>query len=60
MGLYSNKEYIFHLNKKPAEWKGVKSHELLLLSGIFGDSIVGVRDQVALSELQNRFYKNLP
>jgi hypothetical protein len=60
MGLYSNKEYIFHLNKKPAEWKGAKSHELLLLSGIFGDAIVGVRDQVALSELQNRFYKNLP
>ena len=60
MGLYSNKEYIFHSNKKPAEWTGVKSHELLLLSGIFGDPIVGVRDQVALSELQNRFYKNLP
>jgi hypothetical protein len=61
MGLYSNKEYVFHLNKKPAEWKGIKSHELLLLSGIFGSTpIVGVRDEVALSELQNRFYKNLP
>lgn len=60
MGLYSNKEYIFHLNKKPAEWAGAKSHELLLLSGIFGDPVVGMRDEVALSELQNRFYKNLP
>lgn len=63
MGLYSNKEYVFHLNKKPAEWKGVKSHELLLLSGIFEPlpvAGVGVREDVALSELQNRFYKNLP
>ena len=60
MGLYSNKEYIFHLNKKPAEWNGAKSHELLLLTGIFGSPIVGMRNEVALSELQNRFYKNLP
>jgi hypothetical protein len=61
MGLYSNKEYVFHLRKKPAEWKGVKSHELLVLNGIFGGMpIVGVRDEVALSELQNSFYKNLP
>src|ERR1035441_5358908 len=28
-GLYSNKEYVFHMKKKPAEWKGLKSHELL-------------------------------
>jgi uncharacterized membrane protein YgcG len=60
MGLYSNKEYVFHLNKKPDEWKGTKSHELLLLNGIFGAPVVGMRDEVALSELQNRFYKNLP
>ena len=61
MGLYSNKEYIFHLNKKPAEWVGAKSHELLLLNGIFGGMpIAMMRDEVALSELQNRFYKNLP
>lgn len=60
MGLYSNKEYIFHLNKKPAEWNGAKSHELLLLNGIFGSPIVGMQNEVALSELQNRFYKNLP
>jgi uncharacterized membrane protein YgcG len=63
MGLYSNKEYVFHLNKKPAEWKGAKSHELLLLTGIFEPlpvAGVGVRTDVALSELQNRFYKNLP
>ncbi len=63
MGLYSNKEYVFHLNKKPPEWKGIKSHELLMLTGIFEPlpvAGVGVREDVALSELQNRFYKNLP
>jgi uncharacterized membrane protein YgcG len=61
MGLYSNKEYIFHLVKKPAEWKGLKSHELLMLNGMFGGMPIAVmRDEVALSELQNRFYKNLP
>jgi hypothetical protein len=60
MGLYSNKEYVFHLNRKPAEWAGAKPHELLLLNGIFGAPVVGMRDEVALSELQNRFYKNLP
>lgn len=60
MGLYTNKEYVFHLNKKPTEWNGAKSHELLLLNGIFAAPVVGFRDQVALSELHNRFYKNLP
>jgi uncharacterized membrane protein YgcG len=60
MGLYANTEYVFHLNKKPAEWSGAKSHELLLLHGIFGAPVLGMLEKVALSELQNRFYKNLP
>src|SRR6202035_1745934 len=57
MGLYSNKEYVFHLNKKPADWKGLKSHELLLLAGIFAN---GASPDVELSALQNEFYKKLP
>jgi len=57
MGLYANKEYVFHLKKKAAEWGDAKPHELLLLGGLFEG---GVRDQVSLSELQNRFYRNLP
>jgi len=57
MGLYSNKEYVFHLKKKPSEWPGARPHELLLLSGLFEN---GGREEVALSELQNKFYKNLP
>jgi hypothetical protein len=57
MGLYSNKDYVFHINKKPAEWKGLKSHELLLLAGIFENGMV---PDVELSSLQNEFYKKLP
>jgi hypothetical protein len=60
MGLYANTEYVFHLNKKPEDWSGAKSHELLLLHGIFGAPVLGMLEEVALSELQNRFYKNLP
>src|SRR6202011_6376574 len=54
MGLYSNKDYVFHINKKPAEWKSLKSHELLLLAGIFKNGMV---PDVELSSLQNGFYK---
>ncbi len=57
MGILSNKEYVFHLKKKPKEWTGLKSHELLLLAGIFSN---GMLPDVELSTLQNRFYKNLP
>jgi hypothetical protein len=57
MGLYSSQDFAFMLKKKPAQWTGLKPHELLLLAGLFEN---GVRDYVELSELQNRFYKNLP
>jgi uncharacterized membrane protein YgcG len=57
MGLVHNKEYVFHLKKSPAEWKGLKSHELMLLAGIFSN---GALSDVALSTLQNQFYRNLP
>ena len=57
LGLYSNKEYVFHLKKKPSEWTELKSHELTLLAGIFAN---GVEPDVELSALQNQFYKNLP
>ena len=54
MGLFANKEYVFHMTKKPQEWGGAKPHELLLLAGLFEN---GMREQVALSELQNQFYR---
>jgi hypothetical protein len=57
MGLVSNKEYIFHLKKNPKEWAGLKSHELVLLAGIFSN---GLQTDVNLSSLQNEFYTKLP
>jgi len=57
MGLYSSQDFAFILKKKPTEWKEAKPHELLLLAGLFSN---GARDYVELSELENRFYKNLP
>jgi hypothetical protein len=57
MGLYKNKEYVFHRNKPPAEWAALKSHELTLLAGIFAN---GTASEVELSTLQNHFYKNIP
>ncbi len=57
MGLYSNKDYAFHLLKKPAEWATLKPHEVKLLSGMFTG---GADDVVTLSELHNKFYTNLP
>jgi uncharacterized membrane protein len=57
MGLLHNKEYVFHLKKSPAEWKGLKSHELMLLAGIFSN---GAHADVELSTLQNQFYRSLP
>ncbi len=57
LGLLKNKEYIFHLKKSQKEWAGLKSHELVLLAGIFSN---GLLPDVELSSLQNQFYKNLP
>jgi uncharacterized membrane protein YgcG len=57
MGLFSNKEYVFHMKKKPSEWAGLKSYELVLLAGIFFDGAV---PEVELSSLHNRFYTHLP
>ena len=37
LGLYSNKEYVFHLKKQLPEWTGLKPHELSLLAGIFAN-----------------------
>ena len=57
LGLYSTQDFAFILQKKPAQWAGAKTHELLLLAGLFNN---GTRDYVEMSDLQNRFYKHLP
>ena len=55
LGLYSQKEYVFHANKKSSELGALKPHELIFFAGLFDNG-----DQVTLSALQNKFYKNLP
>src|SRR5437879_12324779 len=57
MGLWSNTEYAVQLRKKPADWKELKAHERELLEAFFAG---GATESVELSELQNKFYKNLP
>ncbi len=57
MGLWSNKEYAFHLRKKPEEWKDLKAHERELLDALFSGGSV---NSMELADLQNKFYKNLP
>ncbi|MBI4466238.1 MAG: DUF2207 domain-containing protein [Acidobacteria bacterium] len=55
-GLLGGKEYVFHRRKPSSEWDGLKPHEGKLLKSLF--SYGG--DTVRLSELENKFYKDLP
>ena len=59
MGLVHDKDYVFHLKKAPSEWSGLKSHEQVLLTGMFGSG-AGDDTTVSLSDLHNRFYQNVP
>ncbi len=56
-GLWSNKEYAFHLQKPASEWKDLRPHERVLLTALFEG---GSSQSVELSQLQNHFYTNLP
>jgi uncharacterized membrane protein YgcG len=56
LGLLSNTEYVFHLRKPRQEWTGLKEHERSVLEGVFA----GSASTVELSDLQNKFYKELP
>ncbi|HEY2460102.1 MAG TPA: DUF2207 domain-containing protein [Candidatus Acidoferrum sp.] len=58
MGLIRNKDYNFVLKKNRADWASLKPHEQSLLDGLFSGGTVG--ETVAMSSLQNTFYKNLP
>ena len=55
-GLFSSKEYTFTLKKDRREWAALKKHERDLLAAMFASST----DSVTLSDLKNKFYKNLP
>ena len=55
-GLLSDKDYRFRLTKDRKEWVPLKQHERDLLQALFG----GAADSVTLSDLKNKFYKDLP
>jgi hypothetical protein len=57
MGLVHEKNYVFHLKKPASEWASLKAYEQELLGGIFSG---GSSVDVSLTDLQNRFYTNLP
>ncbi|MEA2626276.1 MAG: hypothetical protein QOD06_2321 [Candidatus Binatota bacterium] len=55
LGLWSGKEYVFHRQKDPTEWQALATHERQLLSALFEG-----KTSVELSDLENRFYRDLP
>ena len=55
-GLWSDKDYTFTLTKDRTEWSALKAHERDLLKAMF----TGAENTVTLSDLKNKFYKNLP
>ena len=58
MGLiHGTRNISFTWKRVPKEWAGLKSHELVLLAGIFSN---GAQTEVELSSLQNEFYTKLP
>ncbi len=57
LGLWSGKGYVFHLRKKPEDWTDLLPHEHKLLNALFRK---GMLTSVELSDLENRFYKDLP
>jgi len=56
LGLFSKKEYTFRRRKPVSDWSKLLPHEQKLLEGLF----TGERETVTLSELQNKFYRELP
>ena len=66
-GLFTSKDYVFHLRKPEGEWTSLRPHEQRLLKGLFKEADLaaasaasGEYGSVSLSKLQNRFYKDLP
>jgi Predicted membrane protein (DUF2207) C-terminal domain/Predicted membrane protein (DUF2207) N-terminal domain len=54
-GLFKNREYVFHRLQPPQGAPPLEPHEQQILSGVFGG-----RDQMDLSDLENKFYQYLP
>lgn len=56
-GLWSSMDYVFHPMRPRGDWAALPAFERLLLEALFRDSEAG---DVALSSLENRFYRSLP
>jgi uncharacterized membrane protein len=56
LGLWSERDYTFHLRKPREEWGPIRTHERKLLDELFS----GGRQSVTVSELENKFYRALP
>lgn len=56
LGLIKERDYVLEVRR--ADFEGLKSHERKLLRAVFGRPSVGER--VAMSDLENEFYKDLP
>jgi len=57
LGLGSSKEYVFHRKKPQEQWSDLRPHEYSLAGALFSG---GIAESVAVSELKNSFYTNLP
>ncbi|MFQ5678698.1 MAG: DUF2207 domain-containing protein [Gemmatimonadota bacterium] len=55
LGMLSDRDYLFRLLRPAQEWGELRSHERKLLDALFSGAA-----EVRLSELENRFYKDLP
>ena len=53
---FSHRDYIFHLLKPQSEWPSLASHERVMLSHMFHDSVTDIH----LSGLKNQFYVAIP
>ena len=52
---FKSKDYEFELLKPQSEWQGLSSHEVVMLTNLFGEG-----NSTTLSSLKNRFYTALP
>jgi uncharacterized membrane protein len=53
---FNNRDYVFHLQKLPAEWTSLARHESEILSNMFTGGAMECR----FSDLKNRFYLAIP
>src|SRR5882724_11323619 len=58
LGLIHDKDYNFILQKDRSSWSELKTHERVLMDGLFTSGTSG--ETVSMSSLENNFYKSLP